>query len=336
MDIMAGTRAVARRFIRHLGAAVSMIRRVAGIELEPAKGSTLTPESVASPAESAGKVREHPALRFASPGHFYSPIPDLAELSRRASQIFREGVVDVPGIDLREKEQLVLLKRLRKFYSSQPFTDEKTAGLRYYFNNPQYSYSDAIFYHCMLRELEPRHVIEVGSGFSSCVALDTDDVHLGRTLELTCIEPYPEALKALLKPGDTERISLLPVAVQDVEPKVFARLKRNDILFIDSTHVVKVGGDVNRIIFEVLPALASGVYVHVHDVFYPFEYPRHWFDEGRVWSEAYLLRAFLQYNSEFEIVLFNTYLEMRFRSLFERQFPLCLKNPGGSIWIRRR
>ena len=109
----------------------------------------------------------------------------------------------------------------------------------------------------------------------------------------------------------------------------------NDIVVIDSTHVAKAGSDVNFLLFEVLPRLRPGVLVHFHDIFYPFEYPSDWVYSGRGWSEAYLLRAFLMYNAEFKIVLFNTFLELFHQELFAAEYPLCLRNPGGSIWIRR-
>jgi len=85
----------------------------------------------------------------------------------------------------------------------------------------------------------------------------------------------------------------------------------------------------------VLPSLRLGVLVHVHDIFYPFEYPRAWIDEGRCWNEAYLLRAFLQFNQGFEVVLMNTFMQHFQRGWFEQHMPLCLRNPGGSIWLRR-
>jgi hypothetical protein len=100
--------------------------------------------------------------------------------------------------------------------------------------------------------------------------------------------------------------------------------------------VSKIGSDVNHLFFEVLPRLARGVYVNFHDVFHPFEYPRSWIYEGRAWSEAYLLRSFLTFNHEFEVVLFNTFLETFHEPWFREHMPLCLENPGGSIWLRRR
>ena len=108
------------------------------------------------------------------------------------------------------------------------------------------------------------------------------------------------------------------------------------MLFIDSTHVAKVGSDVTTLFFDVLPTLKPGVLVHIHDVLWPFEYPRSWYLQGRSWNEAYLLRAFLQYNEEFEILLFNSFLGTHYAGDVAEILPLCAKNPGGSLWLRRR
>ncbi|NJR65857.1 MAG: class I SAM-dependent methyltransferase, partial [Leptolyngbyaceae cyanobacterium CRU_2_3] len=108
-----------------------------------------------------------------------------------------------------------------------------------------------------------------------------------------------------------------------------------DILFIDSTHVAKTGSDVNYIFGEILPNLQTGVYIHIHDIFYPFEYLREWVLQGWAWNECYFLKAFLQYNQTFKIVLFNTFLEHRRPDWFRSHMPLCMKNLGGSIWLKK-
>jgi hypothetical protein len=275
-------------------------------------------------------------VRFVPPGHFYSPFPSLADVAANAAAIFDERPREIPGVDLREQSQMDLLQRLASYYAEMPFTRHKTEGLRYYFENPAYSYSDAICLYGMIRHLQPRRIVEVGSGFSSCVTLDTCERFLDPGVELTFIEPHPDLLLSLITPEDRNRIRIVPSRLQEVAPAQFDALGPNDILFIDSTHVSKVNSDVNRLVFEVLPRLAPGVSVHVHDVQYPFEYPRAWVEEGRAWNEAYLFRAFLQYNSAFEIVLMNTFMEHFHESFFRERMPLCLENPGGSLWIRRR
>ena len=272
--------------------------------------------------------------RFAPPGHFYSPIPSVEDIHRDAATIFDAMPHDLPGVDLRESEQLRLLEELVPFYSEMPFQAQQVSGLRYYFENPAYSYSDAILLHCMIRFLKPKRIIEVGSGFSSCMTLDTNDLYFGGAISTTFIEPYPDLLRSLLS-GTERNTKIISCRLQDVDHTEFEALGANDILFIDSTHVSKVNSDVNRIFCDILPRLAPGVHIHFHDIFYPFEYPKEWLLEGRAWNEAYMLRAFLQYNHSFEVVLMNTFMEAFHESFFQEKMPLCLKNRGGSIWIRK-
>lgn len=275
------------------------------------------------------------AASFVPPGHFYSPIPSPEEVRERAEPLAAARPREMPGIDLNEAGQLALLKRLQIFYRDLPFPRQRVPSRRYFFENRNYSFSDAICLYGMLRYAEPRRVIEVGSGYSSCAILDTNELFFDNRIACTFIEPYPELLVSLLAPGDRERIEIVPRSIQAVGLERFRQLEANDVLFIDSTHVAKLGSDVNYIFGEILPILQPGVYVHVHDIFYPFEYPAAWHRAGRVWTEAYLLRAFLAFNSAYRIALFNTFLQHFHRQEFERQMPLCLENEGGSIWLHR-
>ena len=273
--------------------------------------------------------------QFVPPGHYYSPIPSPEEIRKDEDRIFGKPSRQVSGIEMNEKQQVQLLQKFKEYYDGIPFESGKKPGLRYYFDNRMYSYSDAIFLYCMIRHLTPKNIIEVGSGFSSCVTLDTNEKYFDHSIKVTFIEPYPERLLSLLVPEDRERITILPNRLQDVDLEVFDFLGANDILFLDSTHVSKVGSDVNRIFFEILPRLAPGVHIHFHDIFYPFEYPKDWIYSGRAWNEAYLLKAFLQYNHSFRIVLMNTYLHRYHQDFFNSNMPLCLKNTGASIWIKK-
>jgi predicted O-methyltransferase YrrM len=269
------------------------------------------------------------------PGHFYSPIPALDDIRRNEDIVFGNVARDIHGIQLQEEKQLELLKHFEKYYKDLPFNASETPGLRYFFDNPAYSYSDAIFLYCMIRYAKPRRIIEVGSGYSSCLMLDANEMFFKRSIEMTFIDPNPELFLCLIHKEDKKNNVIVSRRVQDLDLGMFDALQADDILFIDSTHVSKVYSDVNRLFFEILPRLKKGVYVHLHDIFYPFEYPKEWVYEGRAWTEAYLLRAFLQYNNCFRIVLMNTFLEQFHRKFFEQSMPLCLKNPGGSIWIRK-
>jgi predicted O-methyltransferase YrrM len=270
-----------------------------------------------------------------SPGHFYSPIPSLAEIRARETELFGTPPSSLPGINLRGEDQLALIRKLARFYPEMPFPREQSPKWRYWFENWAYSYADAIYLYSMLRHLSPRRVIEIGSGFSSAAMLDAADRWLPET-SFTFIDPDTSTLDAVLRPSDRERATIIRSRLQEVPLSTFDALTANDILFIDSTHVSKTGSDVNRIIFEILPRLASGVYIHFHDVFYPFEYPKEWVYEGRAWNEDYILRAFLEFNDSFEIVLFGTWLAHFHRELLTELMPLTLENPGGSLWIVKR
>jgi hypothetical protein len=272
---------------------------------------------------------------FVPNGHYYSPIPALDEIRRDEEQIFGSVMRELPGIHLAQERQFALLQILKEYYKELRFTAQRAEGYRYYYDNPSYSYSDAIFLYSMIRHAKPQRFIEIGSGHSSCATLDTNEQFFAGSIACTFIEPYPHLLQSLLRPDDFDRVQIIPQRLQDVDLQVFDQLSANDILFVDSTHVSKTGSDVNRIFFEILPRLASGIYIHFHDVFFPFEYPKEWVYEGRAWNEIYMLRAFLQYNSAFEIVCFNTFLEQAYKDFFSQHMPLCLKNPGGSIWLRK-
>jgi predicted O-methyltransferase YrrM len=269
-----------------------------------------------------------------SPGHFYSPIPNVAEVQAREAELFGPPPPAVPGIELNVERQLALFAELARFYPEQPFPHDRSPESRYWFRNGAFSYGDALFLYSMLRQVRPKRIIEIGSGFSSAVMLETRERFLDAATELTFIDPDVSTVQSLLRVGD--RAEVIAAPVQAIPLERFDVLQANDILFVDSTHISKTGSDVNRIVFDILPRLASGVYVHFHDIFYPFEYPKEWVYEGRAWNEDYLVRAFLLFNSAFEVVLFNNYLGKMHADRLRAQMPLVLENPGGGLWLRRR
>ena len=154
-----------------------------------------------------------------------------------------------------------------------------------------YGVGDALALLGMLRCLEPRHYLEVGGGFTTGLTVDVNERCLGGHLSITAIEPYPELLKTLIRPAD--RIKILNCPVQSVPLEYLARLEANDVLFIDSSHMLKIASDVQYLFTAILPILAEDVYIHFHDIFWPCEYPRAWIEMGIAWNEAYLLDAFL-------------------------------------------
>ncbi|MFA4930954.1 MAG: class I SAM-dependent methyltransferase [Patescibacteria group bacterium] len=239
--------------------------------------------------------------KFAPAGHFYSPLPDLAAVKRKRDKLFDRTQKELPGINVRDQEQRQLLDRLCQYYGDLPFKDERQTGLRYFYNNSAYNQGDAFMLYAMIRHWRPRRIIEVGSGYSSAATLDTNELFLENKIDCTFIEPYPELLFSRLKPDDRERHNFIDQPLQEIDLKIFNQLAANDILFIDSTHVAKIGSDVNYLLFEILPRLQPGVIIHIHDIIFPFEYPEDWVMSGRAWNEAYLLRAFLQFNHDLKL-----------------------------------
>jgi hypothetical protein len=267
-------------------------------------------------------------------GHYYSPIPSEEDvLAYVKSREVPNN--DLLGIKLNEKSQQETLNEYINFYEDLPFPVKQTPGHRYYYDNSWFSYSDAIFLYSFLRKHLPKRIIEIGSGFSSAVILDTIDCFFSQRPDVTFIEPYPDRLISLLRDDDIKQIRLIEKKIQEVSPDVLLGLESGDLLFIDSSHVVKCGSDLQLLMFEILPRLQPGVFVHFHDVFYPFDYPSEWLTEGRYWNENYFLRAFLSYNSEWSIQFFNTYVHFMFGESIKEKMPLCALNQGGSLYIRR-
>jgi predicted O-methyltransferase YrrM len=271
--------------------------------------------------------------RFA-PGHFYSPVPDTEALRDRHDAVFAGDPTALPGIDLRLDEQWRLLESLAHLTPGASFPDEPAEGRRFWLENDSFGHGDAATLSALLRSRQSRRIVEVGAGYSTACVLDTIDLHRLRT-QVTVIEPYPDRLLSLLRPEDRERIRLVAEPVESVALETFSELQRDDVLFIDSSHVLKTGSDVAYELHHVLPSLAPGVLVHFHDIFPSFEYPVEWVYEGRGWNEAYALRAFLQFNDQFEILLWPHLLYVVDGARTLAALPSIGKNLGGSLWLRR-
>jgi SAM-dependent methyltransferase len=270
-----------------------------------------------------------------TPVNFYSAIPNVTEL---ASRPWPEAL-PMTGVEMREEEQLAFLQECRRFQEEYGAFPEKEPadGYGYYRDQPMFRAVDAEVLYCMVRRHRPRRVIEIGSGFSTRVtaAAMRANAAEGGAGELVAIEPYPsEALRRGF-PGLTE---LRVQEIQSLPPTFADHLEANDILFIDSTHVVRTGSDVLFLFLEVLPRLQPGVIVHVHDIFLPAEYPRGWVvDEHRFWTEQYLLHAFLLFNGTFQVAWAGSYMHMRQPDAVRRAFPAYdpSRDWPGSFWMRR-
>ena len=277
-----------------------------------------------------------PSELFVPLGHFYSPTVNPEEVAARQEVIFDRSRGFLPGIDLNESDQLDWLRRIAAHYRDRPFADQPVDGLRYGYDNDQFGVGDATVLFGMLRHLRPGRVVEVGSGHSSALMLDTSDRFLDRSVAFTFIDPFPDRLYAMSGKENLAAHEVIERPVQSVPLDVFAGLQSGDILFIDSSHVLKTGSDVGYLLFEVLPVLQNGVIVHVHDIHYPFEYPEVWvLEQNRSWNEVYAIRAFLQYNSVYSILYFNSFMAMHHREEVGRRMPQVLDGPGGSLWLRK-
>jgi len=281
-------------------------------------------------------------LQFAPPGHFYSPIPDIKELQGKPHIAYTNMSTKISGIDLHIEEQTELAHEFAKHYNDMPFPEKKRDGFRYYLDNDYLSYGDGVVLYSMMRRFKPNRVIEVGSGFSSAAMLDLNEKFYAGKINFTFVEPFPDRLFSVLRENDKERCTILRAPVQEIANDIFGELRENDILFVDSSHVVKAHSDVAHLLFNVLPSLHKGVIVHFHDILWPFEYPQLWLDEGRAWNEAYVLRAFLQYNTAFRILYFNSMMEVHQAHFLRREMPLVIKKPSSrvtpgntSLWIRK-
>lgn len=275
-------------------------------------------------------------LTWAPPGHFYSAIPSAAAVAARADAIFNQrSWRPLPGIELDEDGHAALLQTLAPLWSDFDFPERPVEGTRYFTQNGSFGASDGRVHWALLQHLRPKRLIEVGSGYSSALTLEAVDRHLGGDVDLTFIEPYPEVLESLLADRDRGRVEIVDTFIQEVDEERFRSLEAGDVLFIDDSHVAKVDSDVCHLLFRILPVLQPGVWVHVHDVFFPFEYPQWWVEDGRTWNEAYLLRAFLQFNHDFEIAFFADAVRRseRLSAMAEAEH---LLDGSGSIWLRRR
>jgi hypothetical protein len=264
--------------------------------------------------------------------HFYEPFFDLKDI-RYPLRKDR----DLPGIDFNLTGQLAILKQFNYNRELIGFPLSKTDNAGYYYNNGYFESGDAEYLYNMIRLLKPSNIIEIGSGFSTLMAMNAINANCteasGYACKHICIEPHPADW---LSRGD---LQLIPQRVEKVDKDLFARLGSNDILFIDSTHVIRPQGDILFEYLEILPLLKPGVMVHIHDIFTPKDYLDKWLiDEMRLWNEQYLLEAFLSFNKEFKVVAALNFLKHNYFDDISKVCPILKNTPSaepGSFWIKR-
>lgn len=269
------------------------------------------------------------------PYHYYQPIVKAAELK---PEIWKTAD-PMLGIDLNVEGQLNLLRQFhyQEELKQLPLNKPAQDNLNYYYNNSMFEAGDGETLYNIIRYFQPSKMIEIGSGFSTRMAKNAlaKNRENGKVAEHICIEPYEAPW--------LEKLGVDQVIRQKVEElplDFFQELGENDILFIDSSHVLRTGGDVVYEYLRILPSLQKGVLIHVHDIYLPFEYPREWLEQERwYWNEQYLLQGFLAFNSEFEVLLAQNYLAHYHKTELAVSCPVFgnKKSQGtSSFWLRRK
>lgn len=272
---------------------------------------------------------------------YYSPLPLVSELEKNVDRWYKPS--SLAGIDYDVAEFKELFSELiNEFYAEYaalpPYEEVITKGF-----GPGYTNLDALVLYTMIRRLKPRRYIEIGSGVSTyyCSLAAAENEKENAPLAINCIEPYPyEKLNSI------KNIKINQKLAQDVEPEFFEQLEDGDVLFIDSSHVVKIDSDVSYLFLEILPRLKKGVWIHIHDIPFPYNIPypaEQWIFQptwSQFWNEAMLLQAFLSFNDKFKIKM-STPLIRHFDEDFLRQKVPNYKsveeqpNTFSSIWLRR-
>jgi predicted O-methyltransferase YrrM len=263
--------------------------------------------------------------------HYYEPMFHPRHL-RFALETDRA----LPGLDLNIAGQLALLRKFN--HAAEIGAVARAPRHGFSFDNPNFGPGDAEFLYCAIRHFRPARILEVGSGYSTLMMLEALSANQterpGSACELTCVEPYEMPwLDA------TAGVKVLRQRVEELDERHVRALGANDILFIDSSHVVRAQGDVVRIYLELLPLLAPGVLVHLHDIFTPRDYPRRWVvDEVRLWNEQYLFEAFMQANAGFRVVGALNFLARHHGGELAARFPMLRAEPAiepGSMWLQK-
>ena len=273
----------------------------------------------------------------ATPVHFYQPVPDTTELS---SKLWEEPS-ELVGVDVNMEKQLELLEefsaRYIPEYHSIPETPPRSASE--YTRARGFRGVDGAILYSMIRKFTPRRIIEIGSGHSTLLSIlalrKNAEEHRTECGSLTAIEPYPRDFleESLENVGELRQERVENVALSE-----FERLDKDDILFIDSSHTVKIGGDVVYEVLEILPRLKIGVLVHFHDIFLPLQYPKEWvLKKHTFWTEQYLLQSFLAFNTCFEILWSGGCMHAYRPDSLSAHFPYYdrSKQQSGSFWLRR-
>lgn len=265
--------------------------------------------------------------------HYYEPQFDHRRMLRPL-----DAARPLPGIDWNEQGQLELLRRFNYADELLEFPQRPRDGrIEFHYDNAMFPPGDAEILYGMVRHFRPKSIVEIGSGNSTLMALNAlkknAEEEEGYRCRHICIEPYE--MPWLERTG----VTVLRETVESVDRELFATLEAGDVLFVDSSHMIRPQGDVLAIYLEILPLIRPGVLVHIHDIFSPQDYPRAWvIDEVKFWNEQYLLEAFLTFNRGFRVVAALNYLKLKHYDLLCACCPILARQQGGapgSIWLTR-
>jgi len=262
--------------------------------------------------------------------HYFEPLFDSRALKRPLEQIR-----NLPGINWSVEEQLNLLECFCFNDELKGIPDSRTGELVFHFNNVSFESGDAEFLYNLIRLKKPARVFEIGSGNSTLMAIRAIDRNKKENAAYRCrhlcIEPYEQPW--LEKTG----VTVVRQRVEEVDKEIFAELGKDDILFIDSSHVIRPQGDVLFEYLELLPDLKAGVIVHIHDIFSPRDYPKEWImDEMRLWNEQYLLEAFLTSNRDWKVLGALNYLHHNHYEELRTKCPyLTRDSEPGSFYMQK-
>lgn len=266
-----------------------------------------------------------------TPSNFYSSIPSLSEIESSF-----EGQVNAPyhNDELFKADHLMgVLRELREFAGelAAPVHDDPDSPKDFFWDNGQFEYSDAISYYSFIRSRKPNKIIEIGSGFSTLIA--SKAIEANGFGSIVCIEPYPRPFLESIQHVD----DVVKKPVQEIDAEwINFQLSDNDILFIDSTHTVKIGSDCLHIYLRLLPKLRHKLLIHIHDVFLPDGMPAEWAKTKHIyWTEQYLLFAYLLDNPTIQIE-WGSHYHMKFnKQQLEELAPPHILPGGSSFWFIR-
>lgn len=267
-------------------------------------------------------IRDHYYEPFFNPGHL--------RMSLRQDRT-------LPGINLNDKEQLEILEKFNFNEELKKIPVEKTNNLEFYYDNPSIGFGDAEYLYNIIRLFKPKKIIEIGSGYSTLMAINAirqnKKEEQNYFCEHTCIEPYEmdwlEKVEA----------KVIRKKVEHIDKQIFCDLEANDILFVDSSHIIRPQGDVLFEYLEILPILKRGVLVHIHDIFTPKDYLDEWvLEDMKLWNEQYLVEAFMTFNNEYRIIGALNYLKHHYFKDLSAKCPILaneIDEEPCSFWIIR-